>query len=89
MTKETTKTHPTHRGYAVTNGSGRKFWQPIGAMWAHADANGFNLRINYAQHIARGRAMWRANFDCNWLLQEHYEEWIFWKARFFAIWPRK
>jgi hypothetical protein len=25
----------------------KKFWQPIGAMWAHADANGFNLRIDY------------------------------------------
>jgi hypothetical protein len=38
---------PTHRVYAVTKNGEKKFWQPIGAMWAHADANGFNLRIDY------------------------------------------
>src|SRR6202034_3013420 len=47
MTKETNKTRPTHRLYAVTKNGEKKFWQPIGAMWAHADANGFNLRIDY------------------------------------------
>ena len=47
MTKETTKARPTHRVYAVTKNGEKKFWQPIGAMWAHADANGFNLRIDY------------------------------------------
>jgi hypothetical protein len=47
MTKETNKTRPTHRVYAVTKNGEKKFWQPIGAMWAHADANGFNLRIDY------------------------------------------
>jgi len=47
MTKETNKTRPTHRVYAVTENGEKKFWQPIGAMWAHADANGFNLRIDY------------------------------------------
>jgi hypothetical protein len=47
MTKETTKTRPTHRVYAVTKNGESKFWQPIGAMWAHADAKGFNLRIDY------------------------------------------
>ena len=47
MTKETTKNRPTHRIYAVTKNGESKFWQPIGAMWAHADANGFNLRIDY------------------------------------------
>ena len=46
MTKETTKTRPTHRVYAVTKTGEKKFWQPIGAMWAHADASGFNLRID-------------------------------------------
>jgi hypothetical protein len=47
MTTSNTKTRPTHRVYAVTKSGESKFWQPIGAMWAHADANGFNLRIDY------------------------------------------
>jgi len=47
MTKETNKIRPTHRVYAVTKNGEGKFWQPIGAMWAHADAKGFNLRIDY------------------------------------------
>ena len=47
MTKETNKTRPTHRVYAVTKNGESKFWQPVGAMWAHADASGFNLRIDY------------------------------------------
>jgi hypothetical protein len=47
MTKETAKSRPTHRVYAVTKSGEKKFWQPIGAMWAHADASGFNLRIDY------------------------------------------
>jgi hypothetical protein len=46
MTNET-KTRPTHRIYAVTNSGGKKFWQPIGALWAHADGKGFNQRIDY------------------------------------------
>ena len=47
MTKETNKSRPTHRVYAVTKSGEKKFWQPIGAMWAHADSKGFNLRIDY------------------------------------------
>ena len=47
MTTSSTKTRPTHRVYAVTKSGESKFWQPIGAMWAHADAQGFNLRIDY------------------------------------------
>jgi hypothetical protein len=31
----------------VTKSGEKKFWQPIGAMWAHADSKGFNLRIDY------------------------------------------
>jgi hypothetical protein len=31
----------------VTKNGEKKIWQPIGAMWTHADANGFNLRIVY------------------------------------------
>jgi hypothetical protein len=47
MTTETTKSRPTHRLYAVTKTGESKFWQPIGALWAHQDGNGFNLRIDY------------------------------------------
>jgi hypothetical protein len=47
MTNETKKTRPTHRVYAVTKNGEKSFWQPIGAMWAHNDGNGFNLRIDY------------------------------------------
>jgi hypothetical protein len=47
MTTETVKSRPTHRLYAVTKNGDKKFWQPIGAMWPHADAKGFNLRIDY------------------------------------------
>ena len=47
MTTKTTITRPTHRVYAVTKNGESKFWQPIGAMWAHTDAKGFNLRIDY------------------------------------------
>jgi hypothetical protein len=38
---------PSHRVYAVSKNGERNFWQPIGAAWAHADASGFNLRIDY------------------------------------------
>ena len=31
----------------MTKTGEKKFWQPIGAMWAHADGAGFNLRIDY------------------------------------------
>jgi hypothetical protein len=47
MTTSSTKSRPTHRVYAVTKSGEKSFWQPIGAMWAHADASGFNLRIDY------------------------------------------
>ena len=49
MTKETNKTRPTHRVYAVAKNGEKKFWQPIGAMWAHGDGKGFNLRLDYLQ----------------------------------------
>ena len=35
------------RFYAVTKNGESKFWQPIGAMWAHTDAKDFNLWIDY------------------------------------------
>lgn len=34
-------------GSVSTKNGGSKFWQPIGAMWPHADPQGFNLRIDY------------------------------------------
>jgi hypothetical protein len=47
MTTETTKYRPTHRVFAVTRNGKKKFWQPIGALWAHADGRGFNQRLDY------------------------------------------
>jgi hypothetical protein len=47
MTTVSTKSRPTHRIYAVTKSGDKKFWQPIGALWAHADGKGFNQRIDY------------------------------------------
>lgn len=47
MTKETSKTRPTHRLYAVTKNGESKFWQPIGALWPHSDGKGFSLRLEY------------------------------------------
>lgn len=46
MTTETNTSRPTHRVFAVTKGK-KKFWQPIGALRAHADAKGFNLSLDY------------------------------------------
>jgi hypothetical protein len=47
MTTETTKSRPTHRVYAVTKNGDKKYWQPIGALWAHQDGQGFNQRLDY------------------------------------------
>lgn len=47
MTKETSKSRPSHRVYAVTKSGDSKFWQPVGAMWQHSDSKGFNLRLDY------------------------------------------
>ncbi len=57
MTNETTKTRQTHRIYAVTKIGRKKCWQPIGALWARADAKGFNLTLDhlplYAEIVVR------------------------------------
>lgn len=45
MNKSTNR--PSHRIYAVTGNGQKKFWQPIGAAWAHADGEGFNLKLDY------------------------------------------
>jgi hypothetical protein len=42
-----TNSRPTHRIFAVTRNGKKKFWQPIGALWAHADGKGFNQRLDY------------------------------------------
>ena len=47
MTTVNTKSRPTHRIYAISKSGDKKFWQPIGALWAHADGKGFNQRIDY------------------------------------------
>ena len=47
MMTSNTKSRPTHRVYAVTKSGEKKFWQPIGSMWAHADGKGFSQRIDY------------------------------------------
>jgi hypothetical protein len=47
MTTETTNSRPTHRIFAVTKSGKKKFWQPIGALWAHTDGKGFNQKLDY------------------------------------------
>ena len=47
MTNETNNSRPTHRVFAVTKNGQKKFWQPIGALWAHTDGKGFNLKLDY------------------------------------------
>jgi hypothetical protein len=42
-----TSNRPSHRVYAVTKNGERNFWQKIGAAWAHADGEGFNLKLDY------------------------------------------
>jgi hypothetical protein len=44
--ERTTKT-PTHIVYHVRDGQGGKkgFWTRIGAAWAHADGQGFNVQV--------------------------------------------
>jgi len=45
MSTNLKKAAPTHRLYAVTKSADAKFWRPVGALWAHADGQGFNLRL--------------------------------------------
>jgi len=45
MLNTTTGKAPTHRAYAVTQGRNKKsFWREIGAVWAHDDGKGGNVR---------------------------------------------
>ena len=36
---------PTHIAYHVREGTQKGYWTRIGAAWAHADGNGFNIQI--------------------------------------------
>jgi hypothetical protein len=47
MSNENTKSRPSHRIYAVVKNGDKKFWQPIGALWAHQDGKGFNRQLDY------------------------------------------
>ncbi len=47
MATQTSNARPTHRIFAVTKNGQTKFWQPIGALWAHTDGTGFNQKFDY------------------------------------------
>jgi len=47
MTTTTNSNRPTHRLFAVTKSEKSKFWQPVGALFAHHDGKGFNLSLDY------------------------------------------
>ena len=38
---------PSHRVYAVTKNGERSNWREIGAAWAHKDAEGFSLKLDF------------------------------------------
>ena len=38
---------PSHRVYAVTKVGRKSYWNAIGAVWPHADGEGFNLKLDY------------------------------------------
>jgi hypothetical protein len=44
---QTTSKTPSHIAYHVKDGnSGKGYWTRIGAAWAHADGNGFNIQMD-------------------------------------------
>lgn len=47
-TQNTTSKKPTHMAYLVKdkNGSDKPVWIKVGAVWEHADKDGFNLILN-------------------------------------------
>jgi hypothetical protein len=47
MSNDTMSKKPTHRAYAVTKRGEKNFWREIGAAWAHADGEGFSLKLDY------------------------------------------
>jgi hypothetical protein len=44
MTKSVSR--PSHKVYAVTKSDERNYWQEIGAVWAHNDGEGFNMKLD-------------------------------------------
>jgi hypothetical protein len=38
---------PSHRVYAVTKEGKQSYWRAIGAVWPHADGEGFSLKLDY------------------------------------------
>ncbi len=44
-TKQTNR--PSHRVYAVNKTGERSNWREIGAAWAHKDAEGFSLKLDF------------------------------------------
>ena len=55
MTTTTNSNRPTHRLFAVTKSGKSKYWQPVGALFAHHDGKGFNLSLDYGAGAARPR----------------------------------
>jgi hypothetical protein len=43
---KTTSNKPSHRIYAVTKRNDKSFWADAGAVWAHKDGKGFNLKLD-------------------------------------------
>lgn len=46
ITASTPSNKPTHRVYAVTKRGEKSYWADIGAVWAHRDGKGFNVKLN-------------------------------------------
>jgi hypothetical protein len=42
-----TSNTPSHRVYAVTKNGKQRYWTAIGAVWPHADGEGFNVKLDY------------------------------------------
>jgi hypothetical protein len=42
-----TSNTPSHRVYAVTKSGKQRYWNTIGAVWPHADGEGFNVKLDY------------------------------------------
>jgi hypothetical protein len=46
-TMSKTSNTPSHRVYAVTKNGKQRYWNAIGAVWPHADGEGFNVKLDY------------------------------------------
>lgn len=42
-----TSNKPTHRIFAVSKRGDKRYWQDIGAVWAHRDGKGFGIKLEY------------------------------------------